>query len=1084
MISHPPLKRFVAPQALPKKQAGTQPDPQVERTNFSAWERFPHVNPRHVEEWRSSAVNDDIIRLNVKSLSGTTAYEYLCYSPELKRTNTGRLANFLLRRYQHTEQGGWFCCGLDPFQNWEEMQWGCFKPNQPYRDDQGKLIKYEHPPKTSTRTFFLRTPLSTWRQVAERYKLALPEPVEISEEGEALGFWPWVIQNQLPIVVTEGCKKAASLLSAGYAAIALPGINSGYRSQGGTEPRLRRQLVDDLQPFVNARCPFYICFDHDTKPKTVRAVNGAIATFGGLLSDAGSEVKVITWQQPEKGVDDLIAAQGAKAFDIAYDTALSLEQWQYRQYSSLTYPVSLQLNQRYLGELNIPSRAQIIGIKAPKGTGKTESISQIVAKELEAGRWVLVLTHRVQLGEALCNRFSVPYVTHIGSTPEGKIFGYGLCVDSLHPKSQARFSAEGWKNGTLVIDECEQVLWHLLNSSTCQSDRVAIIKEFKQLVANVFNSDQGRVILSDADLSDLTIDYVKDLAGVSLNPWIVVNDWTEQGWNTHNYTGNDPSGLLVALEEEISLGGHPFVCLTGQKTKAKWGTKNLEARLRAKFPEQQILRIDSETVSDPDHPAFGCIDQLNSILGNYDIVLASPSIETGVSIDLKGHFTSVWGIFQGIVPENSARQALARVREPVDRHIWAASYGIGKISNGSTSVKSLLACQHKVFKANKNLLRDADFEPDSLGTVSDISLPTWAKMACRINAGMLKYRESILNGLRAEGHSVTDVQVSESAKDTLKEEITDLRNAEHEAEAEAICKAEDITQIQFEELQKKRAKTQIERRQERKHGLNLRYGIGVTSDLVLADDNGWHPQLELHYYLTVGHQYLKRRNKKRAISQRDQGNGVVWLPDFNKSQLGVKVGVLELLGFPRLLESALNNPDREYRATDEDLTTLAEKAIKNQWSIKASLGCSIKDTMKPIEIVKILLRKLGLNLERSQRDGTGARLYSYKLTGLDDPKRNQIFQSWLERDLAAEVEAQPQLEALASVVVSDESVTLSRHSSVINKDIPTCEEKEKRSIHTLTTSVKGEAVKAIRQPLSDYREGDIIWTFFIGSDLG
>src|SRR6478672_509860 len=245
MISRPPLKRFVAPQALPKKQAGTQPNPQVERTNFSDGERFPHVNPRHVEEWRSSAVTDEIIRLNVKSFSGPTAYEYLCYSLELKRTNTGRLASFLLRRYQHTEQGGWFCWGLDPFKNWEEMLWGCFKPDQPYRNDQGKLIKYEHPPKTPTRVFFLRTPLSTWQHIAKRYNKALPEPVEISEEGEALGFWQWAIQNQLPIVVTEGCKKAASLLSAGYAAIALPGINSGYR-QGGTDPKLKRKLVDDL----------------------------------------------------------------------------------------------------------------------------------------------------------------------------------------------------------------------------------------------------------------------------------------------------------------------------------------------------------------------------------------------------------------------------------------------------------------------------------------------------------------------------------------------------------------------------------------------------------------------------------------------------------------------------------------------------------------------------------------------------------------------------------------------------------------------------------------------------------------------
>jgi alkylated DNA repair dioxygenase AlkB len=50
----------------------------------------------------------------------------------------------------------------------------------------------------------------------------------------------------------------------------------------------------------------------------------------------------------------------------------------------------------------------------------------------------------------------------------------------------------------------------------------------------------------------------------------------------------------------------------------------------------RILRIDSESVSDPNHPAFGCISHLNEILTQYDLVIASPSLETGVSIDIKG----------------------------------------------------------------------------------------------------------------------------------------------------------------------------------------------------------------------------------------------------------------------------------------------------------------------------------------------------------------------------------------------------------------------------------------------------------------
>jgi len=42
----------------------------------------------------------------------------------------------------------------------------------------------------------------------------------------------------------------------------------------------------------------------------------------------------------------------------------------------------------------------------------------------------------------------------------------------------------------------------------------------------------------------------------------------------------------------------------------------------------EILRIDSESLAEPTHPAYGCMTSLNQVLGNYDVVLASPVIET------------------------------------------------------------------------------------------------------------------------------------------------------------------------------------------------------------------------------------------------------------------------------------------------------------------------------------------------------------------------------------------------------------------------------------------------------------------------
>ncbi len=75
--------------------------------------------------------------------------------------------------------------GLDPLNNWQMMEWGCFKPNQPRQNQNGKSIKYEHPPSTPTRVFCLRVTLQVWQQVAGRYNLVMPENITITADGEA-----------------------------------------------------------------------------------------------------------------------------------------------------------------------------------------------------------------------------------------------------------------------------------------------------------------------------------------------------------------------------------------------------------------------------------------------------------------------------------------------------------------------------------------------------------------------------------------------------------------------------------------------------------------------------------------------------------------------------------------------------------------------------------------------------------------------------------------------------------------------------------------------------------------------------------
>ncbi|MEW6493068.1 MAG: plasmid replication protein, CyRepA1 family [Cyanobacteriota bacterium] len=983
----------------------------------------------HLQEWGEACVDDQLTRLNVIPLNGACPSDYLLYADALPRRNDGRVSNHILKRYEHTEQGGWWCSGIDLLTLSDDL-WGCFKPSQPRRSvNAGKLIKYEHPPLTPTGVFALRVPLHLWYRIADRYSLTvLPEEIDSDQPDQ--GFWQWLINHpEIPLCITEGAKKAGALLTAGYAAIGLSGVFGGYRvprdEQGNRIGKSR--LIPQLLKLATPGREIYLAFDQDSKPKTIKAVNAAIRQLGYLISRQECFVKIITWNPEQgKGVDDLIAAHTQAAFDEAYQVAVPLDTWKAQSLTSLTYPPDIQVNCRYLGELPIPEDAQLIGIKSPKGTGKTLFLEGIVKQALDRKQWVLVIGHRVRLVESLCQRFGLNYVTEVRDCESKAVLGYGLCLDSLHPDSQARFNAYNWSDGVVIIDEVEQVLWHGLDSSTCSNNRVAILKSLKTLMQNVLGGD-GQVFVADADLSDVAIDYLVSLSGVPLKPFIIQNDWkpgTNESWQVHSYTDNTPERLVKDLERHIKEGGKPFVCLSAQKRGSHWSTCTLETYLQQQFPEAKILRIDSESLSEPTHPAYGCMTNLDRILPNYDIILASPAIETGVSIEIQQHFTSVWGIAQGIQSENSVRQALGRVRENLPRFLWVAPYGFNRVGNGSTSIPALLTSSQNLTQLNIRLLQQSDFDAlDDLemGFQAE-SLLCWAKMAVRHNAAMLQYRESVLAALRNEGHQIIEVSPIEAVAqnsnpksktrpqdagrgrqnpkstrvktNALTVAIAAVRDQNYQVECEAIANSEDISDRQYQALQKRLVKTLSQRRVLRKHELKLRYGIPVTPQLVAKDDEGWYQKLLLHYFLTFGREQLAQRDAALARRLIKLGGGSIFLPDFNRSQLGAAVGTMELLGIPVLLQ----DEGRELNNTDEDLRAMSALALSNRASIKTTLGIGLAKNSTPITIVRRLLDKIGYGITCIGRKGKSLnRVRVYQVVNPHDG-RVEVFQQWLAFD--------------------------------------------------------------------------------------
>ncbi|MBG1268478.1 DUF3854 domain-containing protein, partial [Nostoc sp. WHI] len=261
-----------------------------------------------------SAIHPALVESNFFHIEGETIYDYLFISNKIPRKNAGRVTDAYIRQYQHLLLGGTWIQSLDPFKNWEPMEWGRIKPNFPRIDwEKGKPVKYESPPKTPNRVTYFDVANCIWDKVAKRYLIKRYHSVlalRLLDQLNPLIFWEWVKQHpEIPIILCEGEKKAACLLSLGFVAIALPGIWNGRVGKLDFDERLHPDLV----ALAQAGRKFIILFDYETKANTRWSVFQATMRTGRAIEAQGCVCEVALLPGPEKGVDDFVVSRGEDA---------------------------------------------------------------------------------------------------------------------------------------------------------------------------------------------------------------------------------------------------------------------------------------------------------------------------------------------------------------------------------------------------------------------------------------------------------------------------------------------------------------------------------------------------------------------------------------------------------------------------------------------------------------------------------------------------------------------------------------------------------------------------------------------------
>ena len=811
----------------------------------------------------------------------------------------------------------------------------------------------------------------------------------------ACDFWQWFIEHkEIALTITEGVKKDLAGLSDGKVTVSLFGCLCGV-------DKITRLVRPELLELVRGREKVYVAFDSDTKPSAIKAVQRGLARLCRALGRSGAKnVYKVQWDsQLGKGLDDLLK-NNPGAFDQALKDAKLYSPYElYKEAYSLAKFNPVIIHERFFfREYDFPDWAKLICLKGAKKTGKTECITISVKKAQARGQKCFVIAHRIKLAQALCIRLGLNHLTDITQlkTPEGKILGYGLCIDSLRPSSSANFSPDEMCNALVIFDEVDEVLLHALAGNTLikNGQRVEVLLNLSEGIKNCLSSDEGKIFLISADLSAKEINFFGKL-GENPPVFVLENTYKPIKGKRKAFIYSSAAELMISLEKAITRGEKVLVHLSSQKEQYAWSTTTTETKLKAKFPHLKILRIDSDSVSDVNHPAFNCMDNLDVQLSHYDIVLASPTIETGISIELENHFNSVWVIANGTQTVNAACQTPERLRADVERHIFIADTSNQYYGNGAIYPQGLLDWKEKRNKLDNLSLNDCA-AAQFYCSVGELFTNTWAEYASEHNLWARHYKEIILGKLRDEGYEL--IQVAKESKERIQQEKDLANNTSDQLYTDkciAVAQTPNPNDQVYLELETKQDKTKEDKRKHLKGTIcRVLLTSDVSPELVEEYDNeGLYQKQDTLYSLFEGKEFVDVRERERL--DKLEYKGKVFEPDKLKRLQKAKLATLDRILLPVLIPLMQG----EIVTKDSLKSWFDSLILPHRQDIKDYIGLNISANPKIstcISVLGDLLDFVGQSLIKlSERDG---QVWPYKLDLKQLDKHKPIRERWFIRD--------------------------------------------------------------------------------------
>ena len=760
--------------------------------------------------------------------------------------------------------------------------------------------------------------------------------------------------------VANGAHAAATISVA-----SLP-VTQRFTSATGIELRL-----DEISKTTSVKCPFHAgsgstsfvsrnnvgkAYHYCSICNKTRWEDGGVA---GIFSSDAFEEQLVSFAGKSKGQTKANEQTGGLRPFIEDHADISVKS------------IKIQSN-RYLkiGQL----RDGITFMKSGKGTGKTEAISRILKispSKKSKSDTVLLIGHRQSLIRNLSKRLGLHcYLDDKQGKPTDVARKrYGVCLDSL-------MKVDGSSYDIIVIDEVEQVLAHFL-SETMADAALEIFSAFKRLIAAA-----SKVVVMDADLgwtSFLTLTNMRSSSKeVEVGAQFVLNTWRPKGASIDLYGSKEH--LVGALINRLEDGNRVFVA-SNSKAEVDRLVSGIEKHWKdCGLPPLRMIAITSENSVKPEVQHF--IENIKQEILNYDLVLSSPSMSTGVDISFdldEAKVDAVFGIFETRINiHTEIDQQISRVRHPKEIGVWVSPARFNFETQfevvRSDALRSRLA---KVVVSLVDLLEGTNLQALSSQFLTLATLVTVGRRAS-INA----LRVNFVEYKKRQGVTVNSLDKDSTITDLGKEVSEWGKRLSEAAFKQSILTAHVLSEDEFRRYQERLKEDPAgvppsAKKAGYRHALERFYLQPVSEELLDLDNRGiFRTKLRRFHELT---HLSAHANLSKATADVMKAAGVQHL-----SIRKVGDSDLYLLQYLFSLCPFMNGDQfvAGVQFSSADLAKFAKQCRKLKQIVEGQLDLVVRSDVerKPVSQLKQLLRYVGLDVAKVRAVvSQGEKTYTYQI---------------------------------------------------------------------------------------------------------